>query len=52
MAAIDESVPAPVLSAALYSRFSSRGEEDFAHKLLSAMRYQFGGHVERATGSH
>jgi len=46
-AAIDESVPAPVLSAALYQRFSSRGEEDFADKLLSAMRYQFGGHVER-----
>jgi 6-phosphogluconate dehydrogenase len=50
MAAIDESVPTPVLSAALYSRFSSRGEEDFAHKLLSAMRYQFGGHVEQASG--
>jgi 6-phosphogluconate dehydrogenase len=46
-AAIDESTPAPVLSAALYQRFSSRGEEDFADKLLSAMRYQFGGHVER-----
>jgi len=45
-AAIDESTPAPVLSAALYQRFSSRGEEDFADKLLSAMRYQFGGHVE------
>jgi 6-phosphogluconate dehydrogenase len=50
-AAIDESVPAPVLSAALYQRFSSRGEEDFADKLLSAMRYQFGGHVERKAGS-
>jgi 6-phosphogluconate dehydrogenase len=47
IAAIDESTPAPVLSAALYQRFSSRGEEDFADKLLSAMRYQFGGHVER-----
>ncbi|HUO32576.1 MAG TPA: decarboxylating 6-phosphogluconate dehydrogenase [Bryobacteraceae bacterium] len=47
-AAIDESVPAPVLSAALYERFSSRGEDDFADKLLSAMRYQFGGHVEKA----
>jgi len=47
-AAIDESAPAPVLSAALYQRFSSRGEEDFADKLLSAMRYQFGGHVERS----
>jgi 6-phosphogluconate dehydrogenase len=46
-AAIDESTPAPVLSAALYQRFSSRGEEDFADKLLSAMRFQFGGHVER-----
>ncbi len=49
-AAIDESVPAPVLSAALYQRFSSRGEDDFAEKLLSAMRFQFGGHVERASG--
>jgi 6-phosphogluconate dehydrogenase len=45
-AAIDESAPAPVLTAALYERFSSRGEADFANKLLSAMRYQFGGHVE------
>src|SRR5262249_42371095 len=43
-AAIDEAVPAPVLSAALYARFSSRGEDDFADKLLSAMRYEFGGH--------
>jgi 6-phosphogluconate dehydrogenase len=49
-AAIEEGAPAPVLSAALYQRFSSRGEEDFANKLLSAMRYQFGGHVERPTG--
>jgi 6-phosphogluconate dehydrogenase len=47
-AAIDESVPAPVLSAALYERFSSRGEDDFAEKLLSALRYQFGGHEEKA----
>jgi 6-phosphogluconate dehydrogenase len=46
MAAIDESVPAPVLSAALYDRFSSRGEGDFAHRLLSALRFQFGGHEE------
>ena len=46
-AAIDESVPAPVLSAALYERFSSRGEGDFADKLLSALRYQFGGHEEK-----
>ena len=45
MAAIDEAVPAPVLSAALYERFSSRGEADFADKMLSALRYEFGGHV-------
>ncbi|MGB6820485.1 MAG: decarboxylating 6-phosphogluconate dehydrogenase [Candidatus Acidiferrales bacterium] len=49
-AAIDEASPSPVLSAALYERFSSRGEDEFAAKLLSAMRYQFGGHVERAAG--
>jgi len=48
MAAIDESSPAPVLSAALYQRFTSRGEDEFAAKLLSAMRYQFGGHAERS----
>jgi 6-phosphogluconate dehydrogenase len=48
MAAIDESVPAPVLSAALYARFSSRGEDDFADKVLSALRYEFGGHEEKA----
>ena len=47
-AAIDESVPAPVLSAALYERFSSRGEADFGDKVLSALRYQFGGHEEKA----
>ena len=47
-AAIDESVPVPVLTTALYERFSSRGEADFANKLLSAMRYEFGGHVEKA----
>jgi 6-phosphogluconate dehydrogenase len=47
-AAIDESVPAPVLSAALYERFSSRGEGDFADKLLSALRFQFGGHEEKS----
>jgi 6-phosphogluconate dehydrogenase len=47
-AAIDESVPAPVLSAALYARFSSRGEDEFADKLLSALRFQFGGHEEKA----
>jgi 6-phosphogluconate dehydrogenase len=47
IAAIEESVPAPVLSAALYERFSSRGEDDFAEKLLSALRYEFGGHNEK-----
>jgi len=46
-AAIDEAVPAPVLSAALYQRFSSRGEADFADRILSAMRYAFGGHEEK-----
>lgn len=48
MAATDEGVPAYVLSAALYERFSSRGEADFSDRLLSAMRYEFGGHAERA----
>lgn len=48
-AAIDESVPTPVLSTALYSRFSSRGEAQFADKLLSAMRFEFGGHIEKST---
>jgi 6-phosphogluconate dehydrogenase len=47
-AAIDAAVPAPVLSTALYQRFSSRGEATFGDKLLSAMRYEFGGHVEKA----
>ncbi len=47
-AAIDESVPAPVLSAALYERFSSRGEVDFADKALSAPLYEFGGREEKA----
>jgi len=46
-AAIDEAVPVPVLTSALYERFDSRGEADFANKVLSAMRYQFGGHVEK-----
>ena len=46
-AAIDEAVPAPVLTTSLYERFSSRGEADFANKLLSAMRYEFGGHQEK-----
>jgi 6-phosphogluconate dehydrogenase len=47
-AAIDEAVPASVLSTALYERFSSRGEADFQNKLLSAMRYEFGGHIEKS----
>jgi 6-phosphogluconate dehydrogenase len=46
-AAIDESVPAPVISAALFSRFSSRGEDDYADRLLSALRFEFGGHLEK-----
>jgi 6-phosphogluconate dehydrogenase len=49
-AAIDEGVPVPVLSTALYERFSSRGESDYQDKLLSAMRYQFGGHLEKPKG--
>jgi len=49
-AAIDEGVPVPVLSAALYQRFTSRGEADYQDKLLSAMRYQFGGHLEKSGG--
>jgi len=48
LAAIDEAVPAPVLSAALFERFSSRGDADFASKILSAMRNEFGGHLERS----
>jgi 6-phosphogluconate dehydrogenase len=46
-AAIEASVPVPVLATALFARFSSRGEDDFANRLLSAMRLEFGGHVER-----
>jgi 6-phosphogluconate dehydrogenase len=49
-AAIDEAVPAPVLTTALYERFSSRGEADFQNKLLSAMRFEFGGHLEKSEG--
>jgi 6-phosphogluconate dehydrogenase len=49
-AAIDEAVPAPVLSTALYERFTSRGEADYQDRLLSAMRYGFGGHLEKAAG--
>jgi 6-phosphogluconate dehydrogenase len=47
VAAIDEGVPAPVISAALYTRFASRGNEEFCARLLSAMRFAFGGHVEK-----
>jgi 6-phosphogluconate dehydrogenase len=49
-AAIDEGAPAPVLTAALYQHFASRGEDEFAAKLLSAMRLEFGGHIEGAAG--
>jgi 6-phosphogluconate dehydrogenase len=49
-AAVDEGVPVPVLSAALFQRFASRGEAEFSDKILSAMRFEFGGHVERPTG--
>jgi 6-phosphogluconate dehydrogenase len=50
LAAVEEGAPAPVLSAALYERFTSRGESDFANKLLSAMRFEFGGHLEKRAG--
>jgi 6-phosphogluconate dehydrogenase len=49
-AAIDEAVPAHVLTAALYERFSSRGQAEFADRILSAMRYEFGGHEEKPAG--
>lgn len=49
-AGIDEGVPTPVLTTALYERFSSRGNADFSNKLLSAMRYEFGGHLEKPAG--
>ncbi|MGD0104461.1 MAG: phosphogluconate dehydrogenase (NAD(+)-dependent, decarboxylating) [Rhodopila sp.] len=52
MAAIDESVPAPVISASLYARFSSRGEADYGDRLLSALRFEFGGHVEKPKEDH
>ena len=51
LAAIDEGTPAEVLTASLYQRFSSRGDAEFANRLLSAMRYEFGGHVEKPAGS-
>jgi 6-phosphogluconate dehydrogenase len=50
-AAIDEGIPAPVLSAALFTRFASRGNEEFADKLMSAMRFEFGGHLEKPSGT-
>ena len=50
-AAIDEAIPAPVLSAALYERFRSRGDDDFADKVLSALCCQFGGHEEKAAAT-
>ncbi len=50
MAAMEEAVPAEVLSAALYARFRSRKESTFTERLLSAMRFKFGGHVERPSG--
>jgi 6-phosphogluconate dehydrogenase len=50
LAAVDESIPAPVISAALFARFSSRGQDEFADKLMSAMRYEFGGHHEKKAG--
>ena len=50
LAAIEEAVPADTISAALFTRFRSRMEESYAEKVLSAMRFQFGGHVERPTG--
>jgi 6-phosphogluconate dehydrogenase len=50
-AAIDEGVPAPILSAALFGRFSSRGRADFSRRILSAMRRQFGGHEEKMGGA-
>ena len=49
-AAVDEGIPAPVISAALFTRFASRGHEEYADKLMSAMRYEFGGHLEKKTG--
>jgi 6-phosphogluconate dehydrogenase len=49
-AGIDEGVPTPVLTTALYERFSSRGEADFSNKILSALRYEFGGHLEKPAG--
>ena len=49
LAAVDEGVPAPVITASLYTRFESRGEGEFGNRLLSAMRFGFGGHLEKST---
>jgi len=51
LAAIESTAPAPVLTTSLFQRFASRGEDDFASKLLSAMRFQFGGHLEKSAGA-
>lgn len=51
LAAIESTAPAPVLTISLFQRFASRGEDDFASKLLSVMRFQFGGHLEKAAGA-
>jgi 6-phosphogluconate dehydrogenase len=51
LAGIDEGVPTPVLSAALHERFSSRGDGDFANRVLSALRHEFGGHLEKPASS-
>src|SRR5256885_11253128 len=50
LAAIESTAPAPVLTASLFQRFTSRGEDDFGAKVLSAMRFQFGGHIEKKSG--
>ena len=49
LAAVDEGVPAPVITASLYTRFASRGEGEFGNRALSAMRFGFGGHLEKST---
>lgn len=51
LAAVDEAIPAPVISAALFARFSSRGQDEFADKVMSAMRHEFGGHREKKTST-
>jgi 6-phosphogluconate dehydrogenase len=51
LAAVDEAIPAPVISAALFARFSSRGQDEFADKVMSAMRHEFGGHREKKSSA-